>query len=166
MSSSNQDWMKDDGECRMTDHPNLYNWALTILRNKGFKLLIWPDPEDKDSSNDHYYAKKGDRDFNAEDPLRLLGMISIWENYGDEWYHEPLIPVENVWKVLEARAMPESLEEMEGYSEEDFQAYVSEYREFFSLDLFPNIELPADISRQAFYEIVTTYYKMEFDEED
>ncbi|MCP4521533.1 MAG: hypothetical protein GY827_07565 [Cytophagales bacterium] len=70
---------EQDGYVRMTDHPNLYNMALTMIKQKGFEVFLYPYPEDHESDMlGKFIAKKGNKCFDAEDPLRLLGMINIW----------------------------------------------------------------------------------------
>lgn len=148
----------DDYGVRMTDHANLYNRALTLIKTKGFKLIMVPTPTDDDEYKAMYVAKQGNRDFDAEDPLRLLGMITIWENAGDDWWDNPKFKSESIEELLTDRAYPEDLEEMEEYTEDEFRAYVDDYREFFTLGFFPDIEIKEDISRKEFFDIVTTYW--------
>lgn len=144
-----------DGECRMTDHPNLYNRALTILEAKGFKLFLLPVPDKEDPGRCYYWAVKGGRDFDAEDPLRLLGMIAIWEQYGDDWYHNPKMETKKIMSRLEERAWPDSVEDYKAMSDEDFHAFVKDYREFFQLFATPII-LGEQVSRQELYDIIST----------
>lgn len=81
---------ENDGLVRMTDHINLYNKALTIIKRKGFEVFLYPDPEEEVFTRyGCFIAKKGGRDFDASDPLRLLGMIQIWEELGDDWNRNP-----------------------------------------------------------------------------
>ncbi|MCE3227591.1 MAG: hypothetical protein K0S32_2142 [Bacteroidetes bacterium] len=148
----------DDGICRMTDHPNIYNCALTVLKSKGFKLMIWPNPSEENPANCTYWAKKGGRNFDAQDPLRLLGMISIWEEYGDDWYHNPKVKTEKIRQLLDDRAYPDDVSDFEKLSDEEFRSFVSDYKEFFSIHIFPDIEIPENVSREKMYDIVTTYY--------
>lgn len=71
-------------EFKIAEAGNLRNPALFVLREKGYQLGAY------DSSTEKYeqltwYAKKGERLFIAYDPLTLLGVISLWENLGDDW---------------------------------------------------------------------------------
>ncbi|MCD6068028.1 MAG: hypothetical protein K0S33_2854 [Bacteroidetes bacterium] len=148
---------EDKGSCRMTDHPNINNYALTLLKKKGFKLLIQPH-DTEDDSGFTWWAKKGGRNFDASDPLRLLAMVNIWESYGDDWYTNPKMGIEKVWDQLADRAFPNGPEDFENMSEEEFQSMVSDYREFFELHMFPAIELTASISRKEMYKVVESYF--------
>lgn len=69
-----------DRKVRIADAMNTYNRALTIIRQKGYGIYLYPDEHLGD-----YWAIKDQRDFIASDPLRLLGLISLWEHYGDNW---------------------------------------------------------------------------------
>jgi hypothetical protein len=33
----------DNGGCRIADALNTYNWALTIIKSKGYKIFLYPD---------------------------------------------------------------------------------------------------------------------------
>ena len=70
-----------DRKFRICDALNTWMPALNLLRKKGYKLYISPDFR-KDFYGD-FWAIKDRRDFIAKDPLSLLGLIQIWEEYGD-----------------------------------------------------------------------------------
>jgi hypothetical protein len=85
-------------------------------------------------------------------------MISIWEEYGDDWYHNPKIKTEKIGQLLDDRAYPDDVSDFEKLSDEEFRSFVSDYKEFFSIHIFPDIEIPENVSREKMYDIVTTYY--------
>jgi len=153
---------KSDESCRMTAHPNVYHRALTILKRKGFKLLLWPCPTQENPANCTFWAKKGERNFDAQDPLRLLGLISIWEVCGDDWYHNSKIKTEKILDLLKNRAYPDSTEDFEKLTDEEFKMLVGDYQEFFEL-LFPNTKIEDNITREELYTIVTTFYKDDYE---
>jgi hypothetical protein len=68
---------------RLADAMNTYNPALLVLRQKGYR--VWVDPGDQESEGEDWRAEKDARDFVASDPLRLLGLITMWEHRGDGW---------------------------------------------------------------------------------
>ena len=67
----------------LVDAMNTYNPALLVLRRKGYH--VWVDPGDEESEDEDWRARKDERDFIASDPLRLLGLIAMWEQRGDGW---------------------------------------------------------------------------------
>lgn len=66
---------------RIADAMNTYNVALNIIKEKGYKIFLYPDEREEFLGD--FWAIKGSREFIGSDPLRLLGVISIWENTGD-----------------------------------------------------------------------------------
>ncbi len=143
----------DSGSCRMTDHINLYNRALTIIKRKGFDIFLWPT-EEESASLGTYFAKKGNRDFDAEDPLRLLGMITIWEHQGDDWWDKPNFQSENITDELLDEAYPDAPDGYNYMTDEEFSRFVKKCQDFFSLGMFPEVEIKADISRVELMAII------------
>jgi hypothetical protein len=72
----------------LSAYPNVYNTALVILQRKGFSLRF-------DESRESWYAKKGDWEFLADDPMQLLGLVAIYE------HHSPEEKREYWWKIDE-----------------------------------------------------------------
>jgi hypothetical protein len=73
---------------------NTHNPALITLKKKGYELWIDP-PKTEEGEVDlsqHeiglWWAKKQEHEFYADDPLSLLGLVSIWESRGDSWINE------------------------------------------------------------------------------
>jgi hypothetical protein len=67
---------------------NVYNTALVILQRKGFAIRF-------DESHDSWYAKKGEWEFHADDPMQLLGLVGIYE------HQAPKKKEEYWWKIDE-----------------------------------------------------------------
>ena len=67
---------------------NVYNTALVVLERKGWKLRY-------EETSDYWYAKKGDWEFLADDPMQLLGLVAIYE------HHAPQTKSEYWWKIDE-----------------------------------------------------------------
>lgn len=145
-----------DGHVRMTDHTNLYNKALTMIKRKGFELFLRPDETDEESFTRFgvFFAKKGNRNFNADDPLRLLGMISIWEEHGDDWNRNPKYKSERIRAELMDEAYPDSPQDYENWGEKRFRLFVKKCQSFFALGMFPDVEIADDIAAQDLFAII------------
>ena len=70
----------------LSSYLNVYNSALVILRDKGFK--VWTTQDEGT-----WYAERNGWDFMADDPIALLGLIAIFE------YHNPQTHSEYWWKI-------------------------------------------------------------------
>jgi len=67
-------------------YTNFHNTALVILQRKGFR--VWTEQD-----GNAICAERDGWDFMAEDPVRLLGLISIFE------FHQPGAYKEYWWKI-------------------------------------------------------------------
>ena len=65
----------------LSEYSNVYNTALNILDQKGFRL--WYDDE-----TNMFCAEKDGWDFMAESPCGLLGVVSIYEHIKPNFYEE------------------------------------------------------------------------------
>lgn len=144
---------EDEGFCRITDHPNLYNRALTILKRKGFELFLWPIETDN-AELGGYIASRGNRNFHAEDPLRLLGVVAIWEVHGDDWWEAPQFISEKIQDQLMDESYPDSPEDYKEWSAERYQAFVKKCQYFFRQDFMPDFEIKDDISPEELYAYI------------
>ena len=70
---------------QLADAMNTYSVALLVLKEKGYNIGIEPTEDDDDDELGQWYADKDGRKFWAWDPLRLLGLVTLWENRGDDW---------------------------------------------------------------------------------
>lgn len=138
---------------RMTDHINLYNKALTIIKRKGYELFLWPVPDEMPITGT-FIANRGNRDFFAEDPLRLLGMIAIWEEHGDGWYDSPKFPSEKIRTQLMEEAYPDSPADYDGFDDERFARFAEKCRYFFGKDYMPDVEIREGITREELFRII------------
>jgi hypothetical protein len=59
---------------------NTYNPSLLVLRTKGYELWL-----EKGENGSRWCAKKGDHSFLAYTGPELLGLVTLWENLGEEW---------------------------------------------------------------------------------
>ncbi|WP_208653370.1 hypothetical protein [Flavobacterium tiangeerense] len=64
----------------LKDAMNTYNPAIEVIQNKGFKISIVDYEENFD-----WKVYSDENEFIASDPLRLLGLIIIYENMGENW---------------------------------------------------------------------------------
>lgn len=141
-------------ECRIADAMNTYQYALTLIYQKGYKIFLVPDVREEYLGE--YWAIKDQRDFIADDPLRLLGLIHIWENFGDEWYENPRFPLLNDDKIL-SRALPDTIADFEAMSEQDFQTLKEDYKVLFEA-LVLNFSIYKHTTPKEMFEIIMSYY--------
>lgn len=73
--------MPSERKFRIGDLLNTWMPALNLLRAKGYLLYISPGRREEERGD--FWAIKDGRDFCAETPLALFGLIAIWEAYGD-----------------------------------------------------------------------------------
>lgn len=154
--SDNQ--INEDGECRIADAMNTYNPALRIIQSKAYKIFILPD--ERDDYLGDYWATKGSRDFIASDPLRLLGIIALWEALGDYWWANDKLGNEDVYDRILTRAFPDSVTDLEKLTDSEFGELLSEYTLFFERLNLTHL-LPKNSSRQDFFKAINNFYKDE-----
>ncbi len=149
---------EDNGSCRIADAANTYNWALTIIKAKGYKTFLYPDKRDEYFGD--FWAIKRQRVFIGADPLRLLGIITLWEILGDNWQKQDKLACENLYDEISKKAFPKSVVDIEKLTDKEFTELVADYRIFFNS--FNQIDkLPLNITRQTFFNIIDNYYKEE-----
>ena len=73
-------------------HCNVSNTCLVILAEKGFRT--WTDED-----GDYFYAEKDGWDFMANDPIQLLGLITIYERTGPDKFKEYWWRIREPWLV-------------------------------------------------------------------
>jgi hypothetical protein len=69
----------------LSSHGNVYNICLLVLHRKGYKLWVEQYIENTRNNVAHipiytWKAKKNDYDFAADDPIQLLGLVSVYEH--------------------------------------------------------------------------------------
>lgn len=139
---------------RMSEHINLHDRALTIIKKKGYELFLYPSNEDSLDIGT-YFAKKDGRDFNASNPLSLLGMINIWEEQGDDWWDNPKFQSERISDQLINEVYPDSLDDYHNLDDEQFLTFVKKCKSFFELGMFPNIKITDNITRAELFYIIS-----------
>jgi len=76
---------------KIDDDPEMDKYAISKLVGWGYHISVMN--ENRDDSNEHFYfknhfkwkAEKDGKTFTASDPLRLLGIVTIVQEYGDAW---------------------------------------------------------------------------------
>lgn len=139
-------------ELHITDHPNVNNHALTALRRKGYRLLVIPPGDDHTEA--WYWALKDERSFDAPDPIRLLGLVSVWEAFGDDWYDRPGIPVEDLMDRLWQRGDPEHAHDFGAMSDDEFDSMLNDYIAFSGRPQFPDVTVEPGMTRDELFEVV------------
>lgn len=66
------------GEAGNTRYPSLY-----IILKKGYIIKVIEPQNEDDYSPNLFVANKGEQQFISDSFLSLLGLISIWENFGN-----------------------------------------------------------------------------------
>lgn len=145
---------------RISDHSNTYNSALRIIKSKGFKIFLYPVEAAGDYGS--YWAIKEKRNFLADDPLRLLGIITIWETFGDDWIKQQF-NYDNVFDEIASKAYPDSVADIEKLSKNEFDNLVADYRIFLNR-IFPKDIIPQNVTRQEFYNILDNWYKWDLED--
>lgn len=69
---------------RIVDAMNTYNPALHVIASLGYALEI--DPSDEEDSIGFWTAKKNDFVAEADNPLAIPGLVSIFEAKGEHWH--------------------------------------------------------------------------------
>lgn len=77
------------------EYSNVYDTAVTLLRQKGFQ--VWSD-----DSTELYFAERDGWDFASESPVGLLGLVAIFEAVQPAKYRE-------YWWRLDASGEAQSL---------------------------------------------------------
>jgi len=73
-------------------YTNVFNSALVILKRKGFRVWMQDDPAS-------ICAEKDGWDFMAEDPIQLLGLVSIYEAHQPSEFREYWWKIDEPWLI-------------------------------------------------------------------
>lgn len=120
--------------------------ALNILRRNGYKLYIQPDSRDEYYGD--FWAIKEKRDFIADNPVALLGLVRIWEEFGDgEGWQPQNSNYEDVQEELAEIAFPD--EPYPEISDDDFAGIVDYWQDFFEA---VGAEFEKPVTKQQLYD--------------
>ncbi|AWK06980.1 hypothetical protein HYN56_23210 [Flavobacterium crocinum] len=156
----NNNWNSEE-LCRIADAMNTYNWALTIIKSKGYKIFLCPDAREEYYGD--YWALSPQRTFIGSDPLRLLGIISLWETLGDNWRGQQILQYQDLYGAIESIALPDNAEDFDKLTDEEFDKIVSDYRIFFNRIYKPDI-LPENVTREDFFKVMDIFHKEDLEE--
>lgn len=78
-------------------YTNVHNTALVILKRKGFRL--WTE-----QGGDLICAEKDGWDFMANDPVQLLGLISVYETQQPSEFNEYWWKIDKPWLLKKVSA--------------------------------------------------------------
>jgi hypothetical protein len=137
-----------DRKVRITSAGNTANHALEVLKTKGYTVVLYP-AADEDGLND-YWATKDGRDFIAADPVEVLGLVSLWEQFGDDW-RDRAVPSHH--DALLHGAFPGA--DYASLTDEQFAAVLHSYRVFFAA---LGIPLPNEPTRAELAALVSSFY--------
>jgi len=68
---------------KLSEAMNTYNSALSIIKEKGFDIKV--ELDENRENIDCWTAQKRDLEIFGFNPLSLLGLITISEQYGENW---------------------------------------------------------------------------------
>lgn len=113
-----------DRKARIASAGNTTNHALEALKAKGYSIVLYPATSD-DGSNSYWATKEG-RDFIGRDPVEVLGLVALWEQFGDDWRDQRVPSHHN---ALMDAAFPE--DDYASLTDEQFANVLCSYRIFF-----------------------------------
>lgn len=134
---------------RICDALNTWRPALSVLRKKGYKLFISPDP--REEFYGEFWAIKDGRDFIASNPVALLGLVQIWEEYGEQWQQKSQ-NYGDIEDELATIAFPD--DPYSELSEENFACILDYWSEFF---IAIDAKLPNPITKKDLYNFFTKF---------
>ncbi len=131
---------------RLAEAGTTYNYALAVIYDKGYKVFLYPDPHDE--GNDDLWAIKDGWEFVASNPLTLLGLIGIWERFGDDWQQG----IPGYYHQLFERTFPD--DDYASLDDERFDELVQELRIFFNAI---GESMPSPLTRKSLAEFMRTF---------
>lgn len=133
---------------RIVNAGNTGNHALEVLKTKGYAVVVYPDTSEA-GLND-YWAVKDGRSFVGGDPMEVLGLVALWERFGDEW-RDRAVPSHH--DALMQAAFPE--DDYASLSDEQFAEVLQSYRAFFDAI---DVSMPAKPTRAELAALVNSFY--------
>lgn len=133
---------------RIASAGNTVNHALEVLRIKGYSVVL--DPDANEDEMNRYWATKDGRDFVAPGPVEVLGLVTLWEQFGDDW-RDRAVPSHH--DALMRAAFPE--DEYASLSEEQFDHVLRSYRSFFDAI---DVPVPEHPTRAELAALVSSFY--------
>lgn len=75
----------------IVDYGNTYKYAVDKLVQWGYMVSIVDDSVDFSENCNLYIAEKNKKIYSATDPLRLLGLVSMIQEYGEDWAYSDVV---------------------------------------------------------------------------
>jgi len=133
---------------RIASAGNTVNHALEVLYARGYSVVVHPAASD-DGLN-RYWAIKDGRDFIASDPVEVLGLVALWEQFGDAW-RDHRVPAHH--DALMSAAFPEN--DYASLTEAQFAQVLKSYRAFFEAI---EVRMPDHPTRAELAALVNSFY--------
>lgn len=133
---------------RIASAGNTGNHALEVLEAKGYSVVLYPDADAGGSY--HYWATKDKRDFIARDPLEVLGLVTLWEHFGDDW-RDRAVPSHH--DALMSAAFPD--DNYASLTDAQFADLLRSYRTFFDAI---DVRIPDHPTRAELAALVSSFY--------
>lgn len=122
---------------RLTDALNTHNPALAVLRDKGYHLYFIAD--ERPEFYGDYWAIQDGRVFIGSSPVALLGLVALWEHFGDEWRDRVTEDI-----LSQVNYVPAIDNDFASLEDDAFQWQAAHFRLLFDAIGEP---LPVDVSR-------------------
>jgi hypothetical protein len=133
---------------RIVNAGNTGNHALEVLKSKGYVVVIRPGASEE-APND-YQAVKNGRSFVGRDPVEVLGLVALWERFGDDWRDRAVPPHHN---ALMRAAFPD--DDYASLTDEQFAEVLQSYRTFFDAI---DVSMPESPTRAQLAALVNSFY--------
>ena len=73
------------------DYGNTYDYAVDKLVQWGYMVSIVDDSVEFSENCNLYIAEKNKKIYSATDPLRLLGLVAVVQEYGEDWAYSDVV---------------------------------------------------------------------------
>lgn len=75
----------------IVDYGNTCNYAVDKLVQWGYMVSIVDDSVEFSENCNLYIAEKNRKKYSATDPLRLLGLVAMVQEYGEKWAYSDVV---------------------------------------------------------------------------
>lgn len=135
---------------RIASAGNTTHHVLAALKAKGYSVVLYPHADENGGYD--YWATKDGRDFIASDPAQVLGLVTLWEQFGDDWRDHP-VPAHH--DALLNAAFPD--DDYAELTDPQFAEVLQSYRVFFSSI---DVQMPEHPTRADLAALVSSFYEV------